>query len=102
MGKTGLQKFTEKAFSETHIPNIAVPEAGARRLAPSERGTVSSVGARRGRPVGRKANQVRIHFLMDEDLKESLDSLKDRLHRGSVKDLLVEAVNDLLEKYGGD
>lgn len=109
MGKTGLQKYMDKAFSETPLPEIATPSGGGVRLSREGRvrlasGSVRGRGessGRRGRPAGKKANQVPMNFLVDAEFRDSLVALKDRLHRGSVKDLFIEAMTDLLEKYSG-
>lgn len=100
MGKTGLQKFNERVFSETPMPRVGVPSGGG-RPSRDERGVGAANGAKRGRPAGSGGNLVAMNILLDAELKARLGELRVRLHRGSMKDLVVEALNDLLEKYSG-
>lgn len=102
MGKTGLQKFNERVFAETPMPRVGVP-SGDGRPSRDERGVgaAGKGGVKRGRPAGSGGNLVAMNILLDAGLKERLGELRVRLHRGSMKDLVVEALNDLLEKYSG-
>lgn len=108
MGKTGFQKFSEKAFVETHLPPIATPGEDVRRGRDERQGSgengsatagESSSGGRRGRPRGSRANLVSMCIRIDAGLKEELNALQARLHRSSAKDLIVEALTDLIRKY---
>lgn len=107
MGKTGFQKFNEKAFTESSIPQIGTPVKGEGRMSREERrrraveDAAGKPSGRRGRPAGKKENQVAMNFIVDAEFKERLYALRDRLHRGSVKDLFIEAVTDLFTKYEG-
>ena len=99
MGKTGLEKFSSKMFGESSAtPKVAVPTGGG-RLSAEERRQLAGPQRKRGRPAGKKGNQVPMNFLVDVELRDAVYELKERLHRGSVKDLFVEAMSDLMSKY---
>lgn len=59
----------------------------------------------RGRPAldpALKQNLVPLHFSVDIEVKRKLERLKIDTYRSSVKDLLMEAIRDLLVKYNVD
>lgn len=59
----------------------------------------------RGRPAldpELKQKLVPLHFAVDIEVKRKLEQLKINLYRSSVKDLLMEAIRDLLVKYDMD
>lgn len=57
------------------------------------------------RRVGRPRREGRgevcnMNFLIEKEVKRDLERLKFDLHRSSVTDLMMEAIRDLLIKYG--
>jgi len=56
-----------------------------------------------GRPRKDPSNQpklVTLNFQVDEELKQILENLKYRTHKSSVKGVVMEAIDLLLDKYG--
>lgn len=53
-----------------------------------------------GRPRRDDEEKVSMNFLIGRDLKRELLELRAELYRSSVTDLLMEAIRDLLVKYG--
>lgn len=98
--KTGFDKFVEK---QAGTPVQIRPKANVIRetnnTGSEEKASKRTAG---GRP--RKDNSqpklVPIIFQVDENLKEILESLKYRSHKTTLKGVLMEAIDLLLEKYG--
>lgn len=113
--KTGFDKLVEAHSGVSVVPASPVPgglRGGRDEGAREERGQELPVGrgsapeaaagrtVQRGRPLKYgKRETVPINFRIDADLKYQLEELKFRLHRSSVTDILVEAINDVVKKY---
>lgn len=113
--KTGFDKLVEAHSGISVVP--ASPVSGAPRGGryereggvreqeqPAGQGSAPAVAAdpapKRGRPVKHlRRETVPINFKIDAELKYQLEELKFRLHRSSVTDILVEAINDVVKKY---
>lgn len=53
-----------------------------------------------GRPRVREGETMNMNFKIQKELKHKLDELKVKQYRSSVTDLMLEAIRDLLTKYG--
>lgn len=99
---TGLEKFMQNQFGDA-VPirtlredNSAIQERTARRekAADEER-------QGRGRPaLTEKPEMAPIMFKIDRNLKIKLETVKHITYKSSLKDVIVEALYDIVEKYG--
>lgn len=121
--KTGFEKFLkDKTPLATSPIRIAKPSTGAARVAPEEnqaeetreaeakeaapvQETVAQPVAVK-RPQGRprlskeeKESTERICFEMPRDLKFKLDELKHKTYKKSYREIIIEALTDILKKY---
>lgn len=59
--------------------------------------------AKRGRPFKAMSlnapKQVPVNFLIDEDLKQILENMKYITHKSTIKGVILEAIDLLLDKY---
>lgn len=104
--KTGLDKFMEKQFGG-HGVKIGSP-ASERELPNSdyrsdnERAAETSGGkAKAGRPARtEKPEMATVIIKMDRELKRKLEEVKYISYKSSLKDVIIEAANDIIKKYG--
>lgn len=114
--KTGFDKFVSKQVGETvqirpkantrSVERDAPVGEGRAELEP-ERAVKVTEGQVRRHPGGRPRKDpsmqprlVTLNFQIDEELKKILEGLKYRTHKSSVKGVIMEALDDLLDKYG--
>ena len=101
--KTGLEKFMTKQFPGG--VKIGEPANNVEREIPSREETVSSVQEevkknKGGRPPKKdKPEQATIMLNVDRELKRKLEEVKYLTHKSTLKDVLIEAMNDILKKY---
>jgi len=122
-----FDKVIDKQFTESSPVTIAKPVGGERptsfedrrraagsfgSVPPSEpdRSTASGSAAvqpavvqeekKTGRPRVREGETMNMNFKIQKELKHKLDELKVKQYRSSVTDLMLEAIRDLLTKYG--
>ena len=120
MAKKDLfDNFLEKSFSEEERTPMRIVRPADRsrassyedrRLAAGFPATVTDPPGAGGavdepRRVGRPRREGRgevcnMNFLIEKEVKRDLERLKFDLHRSSVTDLMMEAIRDLLIKYG--
>lgn len=63
----------------------------------------STEGGQRGRPKiseEDKKNKAIINFQISKDLKMKLEELRIKTYRTSITAVMIEAINDVLKKYG--
>lgn len=76
------------------------PAAGSPSGAEAPRGAATAEPVRRpGRPRVTEGKRVNMNFLIDPALKRRLEELKLKLYRGTVTELITEAIYDLIKKY---
>jgi len=130
--KTGFEKFIDKQFEDPGVNIVQpVHEKGARmtreerlRLVQADSQEKGGGGEppetvkedvkenagkpqkrERGRPAmdpELKRNEEVLHVKIDRELKRKVEHLMIDTYRSSVKDLVVEALRDLLKKYGAE
>lgn len=104
--KTGLEKFMSKQFSEgVKIGSPASEQKGRGRSASAEEGgeseDVRKEKNRGGRPKkADRQEQATIIIKIDRELKKKLEDVKYMSYKSTLKDVLVEAMNDIIKKYG--
>lgn len=95
--KTGFDSFMEKNFDKSVGVEQSVDETRERH----ETGVQRTAERRPGRP--RKTDkpvQSAIHLVIDSDLKEKLEQVKNLTHRSTLKDIIIEGMYDVIKKYG--
>ena len=103
--KTGLEMPIEVMQELQAKPAPAQETASAQSSAPVRQAPAQTTATRHpgGRPRKDPANQpklVTINFQVDEGLKQILENLKYRTHKSTVKGVVMEAIDLLLDKYG--
>lgn len=105
--KTGFDTFMDKNFGSS--VTIGTPSESRReRLAAQpeivqdskEIAQVEKKDVKRGRPRKTKPEQAAIVLNIDRDLKEKLEAVKNITHRSTLKDIIIEAMFDVIKKYG--
>lgn len=99
--QTGLEKFMGKTF--TGGVRIEAPtEAREHRELPAEAAVVeeSKRPGKVGRPKSEgKVEQSTIIVKVDTELKRKLEDVKYLTHKSTLKDVIIEAMNDIVKKY---
>lgn len=101
--QTGLEKFMNKQF--TGGVKIGEPAAAEQRELPAREEMSSPVQEevkknKGGRPPKKdKPEQATIMLNVDRELKRKLEEVKYITHKSTLKDVLIEAMNDILKKY---
>lgn len=101
--QTGLEKFMDKTFTGgVKIETSAEPREH-REMPAAEEAAVEQPKPTTGK-VGRprsegKVEQVTIIVKVDRELKRKLEEVKYLTHKSTLKDVLIEAMNDILRKY---
>lgn len=116
---TGMEKFMAKQFgsggvkiatpddvrqvAETPLADIQSPEtpkddkAGKTPVQAAEQ----AVARRRGRPAKTETVEMEtIYLKIDRGLKWKLEQVKHISYKSTLKDVIVEAMNDICQKYG--
>lgn len=101
--QTGLEKFMGKTFTggvkiENPTESREVRKTpAAEPAAPAEE---TKEPKRPGRPRSEgKAEQSTIIVKVDRELKRKLEEVKYLTHKSTLKDVIVEAMNDIVRKY---
>ena len=109
--KTGFDKFISKQVGSTVQirPKANVKPLDREERAASETPAPAAENAPAAkRPAGRPRKQenpdqpklVVINFQVDENLKQILENLKYRTHKTTIRGVMLEAIDLLLDKYG--
>lgn len=113
--KTGFDKFISKQVgSPVQIrpkSNVRTLDRSEREAAPAVEETPAPAPAQAQvakRPAGRprkvenpdQPKLVVLNFQVDENLKQILENLKYRTHKTTIRGVMLEAIDLLLEKYG--
>lgn len=104
--KTGLEKFMDKSFTggvkisspaetrEVQELQNTVPAGHQDAEAPKARGKA-------GRPPKTdKVEKATIIIKVDWELKRKIDEVKYITHKSTMRDVVVEALYDIVKKYG--
>lgn len=100
---TGLEKFMTKQFKGG--VKIGEPVDNVEREIPAREEMTSPVQEevkknKGGRPPKKdKPEQATIMLNVDRELKRKLEEVKYLTHKSTLKDVLIEAMNDILKKY---
>ena len=102
---TGEKRVSRTEREESPMPELVleVPAVEEEVAANIEEPVVSEQERRVGRPKmaeNRKDEIATIIIKVDRDVKKKLEDLKHETYKSSVKDVIMEAVYDLFQKYG--
>lgn len=101
--KIGLEKFMAAQFGGG--VRIGEPATAEQREIPAKEETAQPAQHevkrnRGGRPPKKdKPEQATIMLNVDRELKRKLEEVKYVTHKSTLKDVLIEAMNDILKKY---
>lgn len=103
--KTGFQKLADAMNYE--LPTIGTPARTQQRNIPSNVPEAKKEGSQEApavqhAPAAPAANKevVILNFQISRDAKNKIEKIKQLTYRSSMKDVVVEALNDLFQKYG--